>query len=138
MPSSADKPEPFDPLGIAAAMGEWCCLLKAARELRDVDAEMMDTMLEADAAGTTPVGPEAATKVRSIANLMRSLNLDPEAIRRNEPETMRRLEAACLGCTERRRCARELWVGTAAGTYQEFCPNAAPLDHLRRLRRGSC
>ncbi|MGV7032685.1 heavy-metal resistance [Methylobacterium symbioticum] len=132
MSSPADKSDPFDPLGIAAAMGEWCCLLKAAQELRNVDAEMMDTLLEANAAGPTPLGPEAAAKVRAIANLMRSLNLDPEAIRRREPETMMKLEAACLGCTERGRCARELWAGSAAGTYHEFCPNAARIDRLRR------
>lgn len=131
MAARPDKLDLFDPFGIAASMGEWCCLLKAARELGKVDAEMMDTLLEANAAGPAPLRPKAAAKVRSIANLMRSLNLDSAALRRREPETMRELEAACLGCTERGRCARELWAGTAARSYPDFCPNAARLDRLR-------
>jgi len=143
MDAPADNPDPFDPFGVAASMGEWCCLLKAAREVRDIDAEMMETMLEADApasAALSPevalfpevaLSPEAAAKVRSIAGLMRSLDLDPEAIRRREPGAMRALEAACLSCAERRRCTRELWAGTAADTYPEFCPNAARLERLR-------
>lgn len=132
MAARSDKPDPFDPFGSAASMDEWCCLLKAAQELGKVDAEMMDTLLEASAAGPAPLGPEAVAKVRSIANLMRSLNLDPEALLQREPETMRELEAACLGCTERGRCTRELWAGTAANTYQDFCPNAARIDRLRQ------
>lgn len=126
MSSPIDKPDPFDPFGIVASMKEWCCLLKAAQELKNVDEEMMETMLEANASS-----PEAIAKLRRIADLMRSLRLDPEAIRRRQPAAMRELEAACLGCTERSRCARELWVGTAADTYREFCPNASRLDQLR-------
>lgn len=131
MAAPADRSEPFDPFGIAASMTEWCCLLKAARELRDIDAEMMETMMEADVVASVTPSPEAAAKVCSVARLMRSLNLDPEAVRRREPEVMRALEAACLGCSERSRCTRELWSGTAADTYPEFCPNAACLDRLR-------
>ena len=129
MAAHADKPDTFDPFGIAASMNEWCCLVKAARELKDVDEELMETMLEANATGPGSLGSEAAVKLRSLVNLMRSLNLDPEAIRRRAPETMHELETACLRCTERSRCARELWAGTAA--YPEFCPNAAGIDRLR-------
>lgn len=127
----ADKPQPFDPFGVAASMTEWCCLLKAAQELRDIDAEMMETMMEADVVAPAILSPEAAAKVRSVARLMRSLNLNPDAVQRREPEAMRALEAACLSCSERSRCTRELWAGTAADTYPEFCPNAARLDRLR-------
>lgn len=130
MSDSADKPDPFDPFGIVASMSEWCCLLKTARELKDVDEEMMATMLEANAAGPAPE-PEAAAKVGTIVNLMRSLNLDPNAVRRRDPEAMRELEEACLRCTQRARCARELWADTATKAYPEFCPNAARLDRLR-------
>lgn len=132
MSAPADKPDPFDPFGIAASMKEWCCLLKAAQELRTIDEEMMDTMLEASASRRVPLTAEAAGKVREIALLMRSLNLDPEAIRLRDPAIMREIEAACLRCTERSRCARELWKDTAASTYPEFCPNAPHLDRLRQ------
>ena len=125
------KPDPFDPFGVVASMNEWCSLLRAARELGDVDAEMMDTMLEPYAASSASLSPEAVAKVRSLAKLMRSLRLDPEAVRQREPEVMRELETACLRCMERSRCARELWAGTAVGTYGEFCPNATRLDLIR-------
>lgn len=131
MAGSANEPNPFDPFGLAAAMNEWCCLLKAAQELRDVDQEMMETMMAADDPAPAALSPEAATKLRSIAKMMRSLNLDPDAVRQRHPEAMRQLEAACLGCQNRSRCARELWAGTAGVTHPDFCPNAARLDQLR-------
>jgi len=49
MAASTDKSNPFDPLHVADCMEAWGCLLKAARELRDIDQEMMETMMEADA-----------------------------------------------------------------------------------------
>ncbi|SEI05524.1 hypothetical protein SAMN02799636_05198 [Methylobacterium sp. 275MFSha3.1] len=131
MAARTDKTDPFDPFGVAASMNEWCCLLKAARELRDIDQEMMEAMTEADASSSIGLSPEAAAKVRNIANLMRSLNIDPEAVRLHQPGAMRELEAACLKCTERSRCARELWAGTASDAYPEYCPNAVRLDRLR-------
>lgn len=131
MSAPTGKPDPFDPLGIAAAMNAWCCLLTAAREVRDVDGEMMDTLLEARASASTPMSPDAVARVRSLAALMRGLRLDPEAVRQHEPAVMRELEAACLNCAERSRCTRELRAGTAARTYSEFCPNASRLDALR-------
>lgn len=131
MVAPTDKPAPFDPFGVVAGMDGWCCLLKAARELRDIDAEMMKTKMEAEAPGPGSLNPEVADIVSSVEALMRSLGLDPVAIRRNEPGAMRELEAACLGCRERSRCTRELRAGTAARTYPEFCPNAARLDRVR-------
>lgn len=125
------KRESFDPFGVVASMNEWCCLLTAARELGNIDAEMMDTLLEANAPGSVSLSPEAVATVRNLARLMRSLNVDPDAFRRREPEAMRTLEAPCLACTERSHCNRELWAGTAADTYSGFCPNAARLDELR-------
>ncbi|MGH1571715.1 DUF6455 family protein [Methylobacterium sp. P31] len=131
MSAPTGKPDPFDPFGIAASMNAWCCLLTAARELRDMDEEMMDTLLETHASAPAPMSPDAVAKVRSLAALMRSLRLDPDAIRQREPEAMRTLETVCLNCTERSRCTRELWAGTAACTYSEFCPNASRLGALR-------
>jgi hypothetical protein len=105
-------------------------MLKAARELRGVDAEMMDTLLETYASDGMALDRSAAAKVRSLAALMRDLYLEPEALRQRQPEVMRELEATCLGCAERARCTRELRGGTAADTYPEFCPNAARLSQL--------
>ncbi|WP_311276054.1 heavy-metal resistance [Methylobacterium sp. WCS2018Hpa-22] len=130
MSSPVEKTNPFDPGGIVASMEEWCCLLKAAQELRNVDEEMMETMLEDGAPCPEPFGPDGMTKLRNIADLMRALSLDPEAIRQRQPEAMHALEAACLDCTERSRCKRELATGSAAGTYRQFCPNVSHLDRL--------
>lgn len=130
MSAPASKPNPFDAFGIAASMDGWCCMLKAARELRDADAELMDTLLETYASGGMAPDGDAAAKVRSLAALMRDLHLEPEALRRRQPEILRELEAACLGCAERDRCARELRSGTVADTYPEFCSNAARLSRL--------
>ena len=131
MELAMSAPSPFDPFGVVASMNEWCCLLKAARELGDVDAEMMDALLEAAALGPVPLPLEAVAKVRNLERLMRGLNIDADAYRRREADAMRELEAACLACRERSRCTRELWAGTATANYSEFCPNAARLDKLR-------
>lgn len=130
MSASTDKPDPFDPFGILASMTEWCCLLKAAHELRDVDEEMLESMLGASTPGGAPLASEAAAKLRGLAGLMRELRLDPEALRRREPALTQALEAACLQCSARERCERDLRSGTAARTYREFCPNAPSLDRL--------
>lgn len=121
-----------DPFGVAASLDEWCCLLRAAKEIRDIDAEMMETMMEAEASGPVPSAAGEAAKLRSLTTLLRSLDIDPEAVRRGTPEAMRALEAACLQCTERDRCARELQAGTAPRTYRAFCPNASRISRLRR------
>lgn len=113
-----------DPFGIAASLDDWCCLLRAAREIRDIDAEMMETMLEAEA-------PDPA-KLQNLTALLRSLGLDPEDIRRGDPGALRALEDACLHCSERDRCDRELKVGSAPRTYPAFCPNASRITRLHR------
>ncbi|WP_342636480.1 hypothetical protein [Methylobacterium nonmethylotrophicum] len=66
MSAPTGKPNPFDAFGIAASMEGWCCLLKAARELRDVDAELMDTLLETHASGGMALDGDAAAKVRNF------------------------------------------------------------------------
>ncbi|MGE7157619.1 DUF6455 family protein [Methylorubrum rhodesianum] len=133
MPDYSDTQDLLDPFGIAASMGEWCCLLKAAQELKDVDEEMITTMLEANASGSASEA-DRAVKIGSIVNLMRSLKLDPDVVRRHDPAAMRELEETCLRCTQRGRCVPELWTGNAAETYPEFCPNKAHLDRLRHAK----
>lgn len=131
MSPTVDKADPFDPYGIIASIEEWCCLQKAAQEVRKIDEEMLETMLEAEAPRPATNGLQANAKLRSITDLMRNLRLDPEAIRRKKPAALRALEEACLDCTERSRCAYELRAGTATGTYREFCSNALRLDRVQ-------
>ncbi|MBE7196462.1 MAG: heavy-metal resistance [Parafilimonas terrae] len=133
MPAPSPKPTAAaDPFGFASSLHDWCCLLKAAREIRDIDAEMMETMIEARAGHPAPSATGKAPRRRSLRLLLRSLGLDPAALRRRAPEAMRELEAACMRCPEHERCSRELQAGTARLTYPAFCPNAPRIDRLRR------
>jgi hypothetical protein len=114
----------FDPFGIVPFLAaEWGPLLGAAHELKDIDSDYVQTMLENDTSGTP-------SRFRNLARLMRTLHVDPETIRLSEPDLMNALEANCCRCQQRDRCLRELASGPAAGTYPEFCLNA---PRLRRL-----
>lgn len=129
IPSTADNPLDW----LTASLNEWSRFLSIAQELRDIDRECMETMLEARMAGPDPLPPEEATKVRSLIEMLKSLELDPDVIRLKQPETMRKLEAACIVCTKRDRCDHELAAGTAADAYREFCPNAPRLNALQSV-----
>ncbi|MGH1570372.1 DUF6455 family protein [Methylobacterium sp. P31] len=113
----------FDPFGIVPLLTAWGPLLGAAHELKDIDADYVQTMLENDISGT----PE---RFRNLARLMRILHIDPEAIRLNEPALMNELEANCSRCKQRDRCLRELASGTIGDTYPEFCLSAPRLGRL--------
>src|SRR5829696_10308194 len=109
MTSPCDKPPAAGPFEwLLTSLDEWSRLLLVAQELREVDRECMETMLEARASGPDPLSPEKVVKVRSLVQLLKSLDLDPEAIRLNQPEVIQKLETACVGCTERSRTEHEL------------------------------
>ena len=132
MTSRSDKPVPgnlFD--GLFIPLDDWGRFLQVAQELRSIDSEFMDTMLEAYASGPAPLSPEQVSKVRSLVQLLKDLDLDPEAIRLKMPDTMHALETTCVGCTQRTRCDGERAAGTVATTYAEFCPNTQRLAHIR-------
>ena len=138
MTSPCDKPPAAGPFEwLLTSLDEWSRLLLVAQELREVDRECMETMLEARASGPDPLSPEETVKVRSLVHMLRSLDLDPEAIRLKHPEVMQKLETVCSGCTERSRCDHELASGTAAVTYPEFCPNAPRLNALLSIQAAA-
>lgn len=126
---------PFD--WMFTSMTEWGRLLMAAQELRGIDNEHLETLLNECAGTTDPTGVENADKVRNLVMLLRSLDIDPNAIRASAPETMQTLEAACSGCTERSRCDSELAQGTAALTFPEFCPNVQRLNTLASIQSAT-
>src|SRR5829696_10506399 len=93
MTSPYDKPPAAGPFEwLLTSLDEWSRLLLVAQELREVDRECMETMLEARASGPDPLSPEETVKVRSLVQMLRSLDLDPEAIRLKHPEVMQKLE----------------------------------------------
>ncbi|MFC6788900.1 hypothetical protein ACFQE0_04220 [Methylobacterium komagatae] len=63
LPTPFPTPNAADPFGLAACLTDWCGLLRAAREIRDVDAEMMATLVEPDA--DRPAAPDFRTAGRS-------------------------------------------------------------------------
>ncbi len=119
---------PFD--WMFASVTDWGRLLIAAQELRHADEECLDTFLEARAEQDRPLSPENTAKVRSLMQMLKSIDLDPDTIRRLQPDTMQALESTCVGCTERARCDHELARGTAAENRAEFCPNTPRLNAL--------
>jgi hypothetical protein len=119
---------PFDWLFTSA--NEWGRMLIAAQELRGSDEDLFDALSHARVSDD-PLTPEEARKVHSLVQLLRSLDLDPEAIRKAQPNTMGKLETTCLGCAERARCDHDLANGSVAATHPEFCPNAERLAVLK-------
>ena len=72
-------------------------------------------------------GPESAGL---LGKMLLALGIDPESRPLQDLLLRRDLERLCTACAHKRRCARELAVGTAAEHYDEFCPNAYTLDVL--------
>ena len=72
-------------------------------------------------------GPHAADLVQKM---LVALHVDPKALEKSDPVTMRDLQRLCIQCGDKRRCQSELAKGTAADHYHEFCPNALTLDAL--------
>ena len=107
--------------------------LDLAHELKGLNSDQARALLEKRGLITGPNWqlPEAVRiPVRLLWRMMRSLGLDPEALSRAHPETMRDLQRACDSCGKRTRCEREHELGQAHATYQSFCPNARAFDRL--------
>ncbi len=96
MSAPADKPNPFDAFASPRRWRGGAACSMWPRELRDVDAEMMDTLLDTYASGGMTLDGDAAAKVRSLATLMRELHLEPEALRRQHPRSCRSLRRLAL------------------------------------------
>jgi hypothetical protein len=129
MTETHEKPEgPFDWMFSSAI--DWGWLFMVAQELRHADDECLDALIEAQTRGSAPLSPDDAVRARSLARMLKSLDLDADAIHRLQPDLMPALERACIGCTERSRCDRELAQGTTAENRAEFCPNTSRLNAL--------
>ena len=105
-------------------------LFQVAQELRHADDECLEAFVGAPTTGPDSLPLEERKNVRRLVEMMRGLDLHPEAIRGLYPTITQRLERACSSCTEEGRCDRELANGTAPATYAQFCPNASRLNAL--------
>jgi hypothetical protein len=70
---------------------------------------------------------------------MEFLGLDSAEIGRTERQLLQQLEARCRVCLSKDRCAADLVraVDPMDRSWRDYCPNAATLDLLSRLRDGS-
>ena len=116
-----------------------CASLELAHELKGLNSDQARLLLEQRGliTGQNWRLPETARiPVRLLSRLMRSLDFDPQALSRANPEAMRDLQRACAACDAWSRCEREHDLGQARATYRSFCPNASALDRLRHLGAG--
>lgn len=74
-------------------------------------------------------GPDAA---RELVEMLKALNIDPDALDRFQPAVMRDLQHHCCLCENKAECHDELAAGHAARTYGEFCVNADTLAALKK------
>jgi len=67
-----------------------------------------------------------------MLKMLTALSVNPEALAKCEPATMRDLQRLCTSCGHKSRCAHELAEGTAVEHFKSFCPNAFTLDALMK------
>ena len=72
-------------------------------------------------------GPHAADM---LEKMLMALDIDPAALARSQPGTLRDLQRLCSACRNKGRCERELAKGSAAAQFRKYCPNAFTLDAL--------
>jgi hypothetical protein len=73
-------------------------------------------------------GPHAADE---LAEMMRALDIDPDAVDRTDRHLFHDMMAACAECGAKGECRYDLRRGRAADRYIHYCPNAEQLDALR-------
>jgi hypothetical protein len=73
-------------------------------------------------------GPHAADE---MVELMRALNIDPDAVQSGETHLFHDMQLTCTECRTKEECRRHLNDGTVADTYNRYCANSAILNELR-------
>ena len=79
-------------------------------------------------------GPGAADLLQKM---LVALEVDPDALMKSDPATMRDLQRLCITCAHKKRCQHELAEGTAAEHFHEFCPNAFTLDAVFKQKAAA-
>lgn len=88
----------------------------------------------ADLRNVASKGPHAADTLQKI---LTALRVDPKALAKADPATMRDLQRVCVVCHQKGRCERELAAGTIAEHFRDFCPNAYTLEALFKQERSA-
>ena len=74
------------------------------------------------------LGPDAA---KQLLDRMALLHLDPDALAKSEPNTMRDLQRLCSNCESKKQCQRDLLLASDDQAWRHYCPNADTLDTLQ-------
>jgi len=75
-------------------------------------------------------GPHSADL---LLRRMTALDLDPEEVRRIEPQTFHDLQRVCSMCRDHRRCVHDLAADAGNPAWKDYCPNVATLMALNAL-----
>jgi len=68
-------------------------------------------------------------------DLAKALDVDLEAMRKDNPAAVRDMEIACCQCLELARCEKAIADGVVGDTFRSFCPNADEFDRAARGER---
>lgn len=99
-----------------------CDSQEIARIARDVGLSSSDLRHMAE------LGPDAA---KQLLERMALLHLDPDALAKSEPSTMRDLQRLCSNCESKKQCQRDLLLASGDQAWRHYCPNADTLDALQ-------
>jgi hypothetical protein len=79
-------------------------------------------------------GPDA---VAHLYKRLDALGLSQTDVERAAQGVLRDLQRTCACCDEKGRCEKDLRKDPAGAVWKDYCPNAATLDTLVRLKEGS-
>jgi hypothetical protein len=97
----------------------------SADDLRQITKDLGVSVSELN--GFIKRGPGGADL---LPKMLMALNLNAQQIARDPSGMIRDLQRICIGCTHKKRCARELARGLAAEHFCEYCPNAFTFSSL--------
>lgn len=99
-----------------------CDEAEVARIARDVGLSASELHHLSD------LGPDAA---KLLLDRMAVLHLDPVALAKSDPSTMRDLQRLCSACVAKKRCQHDLVLVPDDPHWRQYCPNAGTLDAVR-------
>jgi len=139
MGQTADKSRYSDLEEILGAIAEWINRYRKAYATHDelincgadeVARIAYDIGVSSDELAT--LASKSAKSADLLQKMLVALGVAPKNFANDNPMAMHDLRRLCVNCGQKKRCAHEFDVGTAAENYREFCPNAYTLDVLFR------
>ena len=126
--------KPFHPVDMLVnTFSDWLKQRRELNELRQLNTVEFDRIASelrvspGDLNELVRQGPHAADE---LPQMLKALGIDEEALARTQPLVLRDMERVCAMCHQNGDASREFAAGTAAGHYQEICPNAPTIDLL--------